>query len=384
MDLAAAPAIPGSATRRQRERPQVCLLSPAEAAEPAFIAAWEALASRAAEPNPYFEPWFVLPSFEQFGSEPRASLFAHFVGGELVGVLPLARHRHYYGHRVPHVAAWQHHNAFCGAPLVAKGEERDFWRALLAQLDSQSGNALFLHLSELPADGPVKAALDTVLSEQRRRAVTVEAGERAMLASDLGPEAYFEASMSAKKRKELRRQHKRLSEEGELTFHRSSDAEDIAEWIADFLALEAAGWKGEEGSALASAAATRAFFTDALTRAAQVGRLERLAMRLDGKAVAMLANFVTPPALFSFKTAFDEDYAKLSPGLLIQIENLQLLSRDDITWADSCAAQGHSMIERIWREKRRIVSRNVAIGGPIRRAAFRALSAYETRNRSET
>ena len=60
--------------------------------------------------------------------------------------------------------------------------------------------------------------------------------------------------------------------------------------------------------------------------------------------------------------------------------DLDLLARKDIQWADSCAAEGHSMIERIWREKRRMVSRNIAIGGTLRRAAFRALMAYETRN----
>ena len=76
-----------------------------------------------------------------------------------------------------------------------------------------------------------------------------------------------------------------------------------------------------------------------------------------------------------------ETYARFSPGLLLQLENLSLLERGDIEWADSCAAPGHSMIERIWREKRRITTRNVAIGGAIRRAAFRALMAYEMRGK---
>ena len=59
-----------------------------------------------------------------------------------------------------------------------------------------------------------------------------------------------------------------------------------------------------------------------------------------------------------------------------------LLERDGIQWADSCAAQGHPMIERLWRDARRMVSINIAIGGPARRTAFRLLKAYETRPRS--
>jgi hypothetical protein len=67
--------------------------------------------------------------------------------------------------------------------------------------------------------------------------------------------------------------------------------------------------------------------------------------------------------------------------MLLQLENLALLERPGIQWADSCAVEGHPMIERLWRDKRRMVSRNIAIGGPLRRAAFRLLKAYETRPR---
>ncbi|HSF12608.1 MAG TPA: GNAT family N-acetyltransferase, partial [Erythrobacter sp.] len=135
------------------------------------------------------------------------------------------------------------------------------------------------------------------------------------------------------------------------------------------------------GSALASAPDTRAFFAETLAGAAAAGRLERLALRLDGRAIAMLANFITAPGAYSFKTAFDEDYARFSPGMLLQLENLALLERPGVQWADSCAVEGHPMIERLWRDKRRMVSRNIAIGGPMRRAAFRLLKAYETRRR---
>ena len=80
---------------------------------------------------------------------------------------------------------------------------------------------------------------------------------------------------------------------------------------------------------------------------------------------------------FSFKTAYDERYARYSPGVLLQRENLDLLAREDIAWCDSCAAADHPMIERIWREKRAMVRVNVAIGGRLRRAAFRQILRAE-------
>lgn len=369
-------------TRQPAAGGELRLLTLAELEEPALLAAWERLALRAAEPNPFFEPWYLLPSLRQWGEGVRVKAWFH--EGRLAGLMPVARGSRYYGHPLTHASVWLHANAFCGVPLVAAGHEEAFWEALLAHFDRRAARALFLHLPQIPAEGPVVAALTRVLARSGRMHYVAAQENRAMLTGETSAAAYLEAAMSAKKRKELRRQHNRLAEEGALAFERLEGSEGVAEWTAEFLALEAAGWKGEAGSALASSPDTRALFEAALTGAAAAGRLERLALRLDGRAIAMLANFITAPGAYSYKTAFDEAYARFSPGMLLQLENLALLEREGIQWADSCAAQGHPMIERLWRDARRMVSINIAIGGPARRAAFRLLKAYETRPRSRS
>ncbi len=361
---------------------QLQLLTLDEVSEPAFLAAWERLVDAAAEPNPFYEPWFLLPSLQQWGEADGVVAKAWFHQGRLAGLLPVVRSAKYYGHIVTHAKGWLHPNAFCGTPLIAAGHEDAFWRDMLAHFDQRARRALFLHLPKLPADGPANVALERVLAASGRAACTVAEESRALLTGEAQAAAYLEASMTAKKRKELRRQHNRLAEAGMLTFDRVEGGAGLPEWTAEFLALEAAGWKGAGGSALASAANTCALFEQSLAGAAAAGRLERLALRLNGRAIAMLVNFITPPGAYSFKTAFDEDYARFSPGMLLQLENLALLELPEVEWADSCAAEGHPMIERLWRGHRRMVSRNIAIGGPLRRACFRLLMAYETRSRS--
>ena len=346
-------------------------------------AGWDALAGRAAEPNPFAERWCVEAGLAAFDPQERIELATLMCGGELVGLLPLARALRYEQYPFPNLANWLHANAFCGAPLVAAGHEHAFWRELLTWADAHAGAALFLHLEALPANGPLYAALRDVCAVERRPAAVVHRTERALLASDLSPQAYFDASMSGKKRKELRRQHARLAEQGELAFERCTDGQALDQWTDAFLALERAGWKGAQGSALACDPAKAAFFREALCGAAANGRLERLTLTLDGVPIAMLANFVCPPGAYSFKTAYDERFARFSPGVLLQRENLDLLARDDIAWADSCAAADHPMIERIWREKRPIVRVSIAIGGPLRRAAASAIFAAETRGRPQ-
>ena len=357
------------------------LLSVHEACRPAFVAAWQTLAAGAVEPNPFFEPWFLLPSLQAFDPHCEVRLAAFFEGNTLAGLYPLRRSRDYYGYPIPHWTGWLHANAFFGAPLVAAGSERAFWHAMMEQADAHAGSALFLHLPLCPPDGRIAATLEAEALASGRPCGTVRTEERAMLFSGLSADAYFEQSMPNKKRKELRRQAKRLGEEGKLEFDRQEDATDVTAWTAEFLALERAGWKGGEGSALAEDGATCAMFRETMAGAAEAGKLERLTLRLDGKPIAMLANFLTPPGAYSFKTAYDENYARFSPGVLIQRENLALLEREDIEWCDSCAAQGHPMIERIWREKRPIASYSVGIGGKLRRAIFKQLLRRETRER---
>ena len=342
---------------------------------------WDALAAWAAEPNPFFESWSLLPALRALDPEGEVELLCVEGDGALAGLMPVRREKSYYGHRLPHLRGWVHANAFLGVPLVARGCEAAFWRALLAWYDAHAGGSLFLHLTEIPLDGPLHAALTAELRRQHRHGAVVMREERALLRSQLGADKYYEASLSGKKRKELRRQHNRLAEEGDLAFERRRDGDDIGQWAADFLALEAEGWKGKAGSALASDPATAALFAETITAAAQLGRLERLSLTLDGKPIAMLANLIAAPGAFSYKTAFDERYARFSPGVLLQRENLALLEDGEVRWCDSCAASGHPMIDHIWRERRAIGRLSISIGGPLRRLAFDAIAAAETRGR---
>ncbi|HSF12014.1 MAG TPA: hypothetical protein VLA50_03510, partial [Erythrobacter sp.] len=189
---------------------QLRLLTLTEVEQPPFIAAWERLVAQVAEPNPFFEPWFLIPSLRQWGAGERVvddqvAVGAWYHQGRLSGLMPTVRTSAYYGHTITHAKGWLHPNAFCGVPLIAAGHEDAFWRALMAHFDRMARRALFLHLPLLPADGPVSAALDRVLSASGRAHYTVAEESRALLAGDASAADYLEAAMSAKKRKELRR-----------------------------------------------------------------------------------------------------------------------------------------------------------------------------------
>jgi CelD/BcsL family acetyltransferase involved in cellulose biosynthesis len=341
-------------------------------------ARWDALAGWAAEPNPFHESGFLLAALRAFDPSGKVSLLCLEADGQLAGVLPVRQERSYYGRPLPHWRNWLHANAFLGVPLVARGFEQAFWRELLAWADDYAAGALFLHLAEMPLHGPLFGALRAVLVEQRRPAALVHRHERAMLRSGLSPQEYYQQSINKKRRKELSRLYKRLAERGDLVIERKADAAGIDAWLDEFLALERAGWKGQAGSALACQPETEALFRDAMREGARRGRLERLTLRLDGRAVAALISFLTPPGSFGFKTAYDETFARSSPGVFLQREFLHVLTNPAIAWCDSCAAPYHPMIEHFWRGRRPIGRISIAIGGQVRRSLFRVIAAAET------
>ena len=345
--------------------------------DPGLLPHWEALVHRGAEPNAFNAPWFLPTALHHYDPNGDTRLFTLWVDAEegrrrMVALMPLSHESLYGAHPIPHLSNWMHYNAFLGTPMVARGYEQSFWRALLDYADTHAGRALFLHINKMTYGGPLHSALRAVAAAQKRQHACVSMEERAFLQSELGPHAYYEATVRGKKRKELRRQSNRLSELGKIGFTRDNGGEGLEDWISQFLRLEAAGWKGQNRSAIGSHQQSREFFTHLLLAAAAAGALERLTIRFDDRPIAMLVNFLCPPGSFSFKTAFDEAFARFSPGVLLQIENLGILDRADIDWMDSCAAEDHPMIDSLWSGRRCVGRYSIAIGGTARRTAFRA------------
>lgn len=331
--------------------------------------AWSALVPHAAEANAFAEPWFATASAHLPGAD-AVRLLVVRQGGTLIGLLPLAIAPRYGRLRVANVQNHLHYHSLLGTPPVRAGDETVFWSAILDTLDAARWAKGLLHLVAIIENGPLHHGLIAAAAARGRRCDVVHRHARALLESDLSPQAYYERTVRKKKRKELHRLEQRLSEQGTITTRHFGPEDDLTDWMEAYLVLEAAGWKGRTGSALACRPDTAAFFRTALAGAHAAGRLDLLRIDCDGVPVAMLVNFLTPPGSFSFKIAHDEGYARFSPGVLLQLANLDILTRADIGWMDSCAIENHSMIDSLWAERRTLVRLSVRLAGPRRRLTF--------------
>ena len=342
---------------------------------------WDDLAESASEPNVFAERWFVEPGVRHMLPPGETRLIAVWdgdgPGGTLLGLLSVRVEGKYGRMAVRHVQNWVHAQSFLGTPLVRRGHEQAFWGEVLAVLDAADWAPGFLHLTGLAEGGPVHRGLAAAAAARGRPCSIVHRSQRALLAAGLSPTAYYQAAVRKKKRKELARLSARLAETGDMSFETLERGADLGAWCDDFLALEAAGWKGRAGSALAADPGTEAFFRELLAAAFAAGRLEVIRLAVAGRPIAMLVNLHAPPGGFSYKIAFDEDYARYSPGVLLEIENLRVLARPGFAWMDSCAVENHPMIDSLWRERRPIVRVTVPLSGARRGATFRICRAIE-------
>ena len=337
---------------------------------------WDQLAAQCSEPNPFFERWFISASDHLTAVDGGVRLAVVEDDDGLVGLLPLCQSRDYGHVPVRHVENWLHHNMFLGVPLIRTGFEKRFWTALIEALDSDRWAHGFLHLRSITEDGPVHRGLIAATQALGRDCPIVFRRLRPMLDTELGPDDYLQQQLSKKRRNEFNRRRRRLAEQGKLETRQLSRAAEVEPWCDAFLALEQAGWKGEAGSALNCCVDSSRFFHQVMSAAYAADRLHFLRLDLDGKPIAMLTSLLAAPGAFGFKSCFDQEFGRYSPGILLQMDNLALQGQSGITWQDSCAMPGHP-IGSLWSAERSIVHLTIPLSGWRRRIIHAGARAIE-------
>src|SRR5690606_14609258 len=227
--------------------------------------------------------------------------------------------------------------------------------------------------------------LKTVAEARGLSLLIVDRTERPLLQSELDAETYLKASLRPHHFREFRRLKRRLAELGSLEHCVARGPEEIADAIESFLTLEVSGWKGRERTAMAIDRYRAAFAREAVHRLAERDQCRIHSLTLDDRTIASLIVLVESGRAYTWKTAYDENYAAFSPGTLLMIEvTAQHLDDPNITTTDSCAVPDHPVMSRLWSE--RLPMGTVVVGmtpgaDRLARQAASQLHLYrETRN----
>jgi CelD/BcsL family acetyltransferase involved in cellulose biosynthesis len=150
----------------------------------------------------------------------------------------------------------------------------------------------------------------------------------------------------------------------------------VRQALEEFLAMEASGWKGREGTALLSDGADAAFMRGAVDALADFGCASIHSLYLDGKPVSMQIVGRAGAAAFTWKTAYDETYRDFSPGtLLLEDYTAAFLADESIAFVDSCSFDDSGFMSA-WTERQPVADLwfDVRRGGSL---SFRVMSAAQ-------
>ena len=343
------------------------------------IPAWEELAAAAIEPNVFYEPWMLMPALRAYGVD-RRLLFALVQAPDpsrplgpplLCGFFPLELKDHYDGisKKLPlkTLCLWRKPEMmYLCAPLLRAGYGREALAAFFDWLEAGDYKCSLMEFGFVTGEGPFHHLLVDYLNEHPKFTYVTEAFTRALFRPAADAEDYVRSALGRFRTKELRRQERRLAETGRLEYAALDPCvggDNVDAWIEEFLEFEAKSWKGKGGRALVCSETDRKYFVEIAREAFRRGKLMMLALRFNGRPIAYKVNFLSGDGSFAFKIAFDEEYARYSPGVLLELENIRLLhERTQIRWMDSCANPDRFMINQLWTDRRAIQTLLISTG----------------------
>jgi CelD/BcsL family acetyltransferase involved in cellulose biosynthesis len=325
------------------------------------VAAWAALVERAVEPNPFFEPAFVLPALRYLEQGSSVRLLVVRDGLDLRFLAPVTKNR-FWGH--PRLlTTWNHPICYLHTPLVDSDTRLgpEAWRLAIRAIRRSAWRA---SVTSIPSDGPAIEMLRTAASEEREWWVD-ELHERAFLRRQ-GTFADFTESMSGHRRRELNRGSRKL----EAVTGGPVAAIDVtgAGGVEEFLRLELAGWKGQAGTAVGSKPGTRELFEAMCRNFDEQGRLLVMALHTQRGPAAAIVCVRAGSTLFSLKMSYDEGLRDCSPGVRLVHDLVRhFYLTEELTGIDSCADPSSTFVNQIFPDRISIASLSVRSSRPAAR-----------------
>jgi CelD/BcsL family acetyltransferase involved in cellulose biosynthesis len=265
------------------------------------------------------------------------------------------------------LAAPPYNYAFVSTPVIDPDLMDEVIAAFFDAIERDPKLPNVIRLKFLDGGSQAFPAIQRALARRASQTLTLSERERPFLAGE------SEMKRSGSTRKKLRQDWNRLSALGatdvvnDPTPHAARDAFEV------FLALESESWKGASGTALLNDAKDAAFARRLIGDLAAQGNASVALLRVDGKAVAAQVLLYCGRMAYTWKTAFDADYAKYSPGaLLVDKIAEELFATGRVTAIESCSPE-KSFMAQLWSGRRATVDLLVDVGA--RRSLNFALAA---------
>lgn len=326
------------------------------------------LATRALEPNPHMSPAAVTASHVIVPEDAIVIITAWLseaLGSErLAGIWALRRQRDWRtGFAAALTAPILPLYEVSSLPVIDADHGQDATQAMLRHLLAAGDLPRTLALPVLPLEGPTFLALDEACRVTGSRLRICERWQRPVMRPQPGDdsERYLRHTLGQSYKKRMQ-QFRAIARHGEVGFQRlRGEAARVA--LPDFLALEAAGWKGRAGTAIARLPQASAYFDSLVTLSAAADSLQIDTLLLDGRPLAMGLLVESAGTRHFLKIAYDEAQARHSPGRALTIAMLQAdFAGTPPDLFDSGAGDGVDAGTYVWGERRAMGNAIIRLG----------------------
>lgn len=291
---------------------------------------WQRLCDESGDEEVFYRPEWALAYLQAFERKADVTVISAWAGARLRGILPLVCRRIMMsGLPIVQFTLPANVHSLRASLTVCPGQEGEaalkaIWQTVktlpgwdLIDVANVVGGSAFDRLATLAqADGHRTARKRT----SQTLYLPIENSSASSASDKSGAQPSWLAGTRPKFRSHLRRAKRQLEEQGTLEAKHYSAADPEA--LEKFYALEASGWKGEEGTAIRCHPSTRQFYDAIAQTAARDGYLSLDFLELNGKPIAGHFGFNLRGRYFLAKAGYDEAFRRHGPGQLLVNEIL--------------------------------------------------------------
>ena len=307
--------------------------------------AWQALANVSIDPNPFYEPDYLLASLNHLGSGTKdlfLTLWSRAHDNQMLGFFPLQQCWLKHGYIRPVLSLYHSQFTVVTNPLIDPRDPVAVWQSAFEAINNRDDLPGLLNLPNSYATGASAQALLKAVSLGSHACQTLKSFKRPIVKFDSDCNEY-KKGWSGKRRKNINRAIRKANEAGKITFETVTCTDgQFQAAFESFLKLESSGWKGQHGTALASTPQLKAFAMAGLAAQNQSPEIHIDQISLDGEVIAANANMISQGTAFCLKAGYNEDFSHLSPGVLLDSFLLRrALDDKHYNRLDSCAGENH-------------------------------------------
>jgi CelD/BcsL family acetyltransferase involved in cellulose biosynthesis len=278
--------------------------------------AWNNLAARSPQQLPMLSHAWIATYLEKaLPTESRWVCVLAYRGTALVAVLPLVTvQATRFGIGALALRTPRDDHTQIGDLLFASVDDVDVIPAMLSAAAREFPGATYLEINRFPECSALLSALKS----------NALAGPRTWHADSFGfylpvPADFvsYRNGLSKNFRNNLSKAANKVSRLPDVEYRFTGASTTSPEDFSEFLKVEASGWKGQAGSAIAKSTHLIDFYETLLRRLVEAGWLEWQFMTGEGCTLAANLAIRMPKSLVIWKLGYNDSYSRCSPGSIL-------------------------------------------------------------------